>query len=288
LVILHNYFFLVYLFDGGGRLLDGLFTPVKSAGNRNGMKKNLIFKEPILNTAGTLGFVADARAPIDWTRLGAFITNPISLRRRFPSGRSVCLEYSGGFLIHSGLPNPGLEAILKRYSSQWNASQLPIIVYLIADRPEETRKMIQMLEDIDTVMGVELGFTPLLSEATILLTIEMCAGEIPLVASLPAARMLRIGGHLIRSGAAALSLAQPRGALITTDENRISAGRLFGPSIFPQSLEAISAAVKLELPIIGSGGIFDEHQAQSMLKAGAMAVQMETSFWLPKNKDLVA
>ena len=48
----------------------------------------------------------------------------------------------------------------------------------MADRPEETQRMVRMLEGIDNVMAVELGFAPLLSNDIILLNLEMCVGDL--------------------------------------------------------------------------------------------------------------
>ena len=88
-------------------------------------------------------------------------------------------------------------------------------------------------------------------------------------------------------GASALSLAPPRGSLPSQDGKGLTAGRLYGPGLFPQSLELVSTASKAGLPIIGAGGVWEETQAAAMLEAGAVAVQVDASLWLPKNKDLV-
>jgi dihydroorotate dehydrogenase len=249
------------------------------------MKQDLYFKQPLMNSAGMLGFAPDLRAPLDWQELGAFITNPVSLRRRMPAAQPQCIEYPGGFLLHSGLPNPGLEAVLKRYSGQWANTSLPIIVHLMADRPEETSRMVQMLESIENVMGLELGFSPLLSDDIILLAAEMCQGELPLIISLPGGQLLRLGPRLLERGSAALSLAAPRGALGSADG--IIHGRLYGPGLFPHTLELVQQAARLRLPVIAAGGIWDLEQSKVMLQAGALAVQLDASFWLPKEKDPV-
>ena len=70
-----------------------------------------------------------------WIRFGAFITNPISLRPRLPTAQPALIEFPGGFLLHTGLPNPGLSAVLKKHGARWNRADLPIIVNLMADRP---------------------------------------------------------------------------------------------------------------------------------------------------------
>ena len=190
------------------------------------------------------------------------------------------IEFPGGFLLHTGLPNPGIREALKKYSAKWARSELPIIVHLMADRPEETQQMVRMLESLDNVMGAELGFAPLLADDIILLTLEMCLGELPLIFSLPNEQVLSLGPRVIQDGAQAISIASPRGSL-TTDDGRLTAGRLFGPSLFPHSLNVVDSAVKLGLPIIGSGGVWSKENADAMLSVGALAVQVDAALWNP-------
>jgi dihydroorotate dehydrogenase len=190
------------------------------------------------------------------------------------------IEYPGGFLLHTGLPNPGLSAGIKKYASKWNRSDLPIIVHLMADRPEETQNMVRMLEEIENVMAVELGFAPLLADDILMLTLEMCLGEIPLIFSLPIEQVLSLGPRLIQEGAQAVSIAAPRGSQVTSQKSVIS-GRLYGPSIFPQSFDVVRSASKLGIPIIGAGGVWTIENADSMLSVGALAVQVDAALWNP-------
>jgi dihydroorotate dehydrogenase len=191
------------------------------------------------------------------------------------------IEFPGGFLLHTGLPNPGLSAVLKKHSARWNRADLPIIVNLMADRPEETMHMVRMLENIENVMAVELGFAPLLTDDIILLNLEMCLGELPLIFSLPTEQVLSLGPRLIQQGADAISISSPRGALMN-DGNELVTGRIYGPSLFPRSLDIIHSAAMLEIPIIGAGGVWTEQDAADMLSAGAMAVETDASLWVPK------
>ncbi len=249
-------------------------------------KRDLYFSKPRMNAAGTLGFSPDPRAPMAWEDFGAFVTNPISLRPRLPAAQPALIEYPGGFLLHTGLPNLGLASVIKKDAARWARADLPVLVNLMADRPEETAKMVQMLERQENVMAVELGFAPLLADDVIFLALEMSLAELPLIVCLPADQVVRIGARLMQAGAAAISLSAPRGAL-KTDHAELTMGRLYGPSLFPQALELVHTAARMGLPIIGAGGIWKQEQAEAMLAAGALAVQVDANLWLPKNKGPV-
>jgi dihydroorotate dehydrogenase (NAD+) catalytic subunit len=252
------------------------------------MKRDLYFSKPLMNAAGSLGFAPDTRAGIPLDSFGAFVTNPFSLRPRLPAVKPEVIEYPGGFLLHTGLPNPGLKAGLKKYSAKWSRTDLPIIIHLMADRPEETQHMVRMLESQENVMAVELGFAPLLANDIILLTLDMCLGELPLIFSLPVEQVLSLGPRLIQEGADAISIAAPRGALTRpsgspspSGRGEPITGRLFGPALFPQTLETVFSVVKLGLPIIGAGGVYTKENADAMLSVGALAVQVDAALWNP-------
>ena len=242
------------------------------------MKRDLYFSKPLMNAAGSLGFAPDTRNGVSLDVFGAFVTNPFSLRSRLPAAKPALVEHPGGFLLHTGLPNPGFTAGLKKYSARWSRSDLPIIVHLMADRPEETQRMVRMLESQENVMAAELGFAPLLANDIILMTLEMCLGEVPLVFSLPVEQVLSLGPRLIQEGAQAISISAPRGALMT---DHLITGRLYGPSLFPQTLETVYSAAKLGLPIIGAGGVWTKENADAMLSVGALAVQVDAALWNP-------
>ncbi len=248
-----------------------------------------------MNAAGSLGFAPEAQTreilETSQVSLGAFVTNPLSLRPRQPAAQPEVIEYSGGFLLHSGLPNPGFHAALRKYASRWDKSDLPVIVHLMADRPEETQYMVQALEMQENVMAAELGFAPLLANDILLLTLEMCLGELPLIFSLPVEQVLSLGPRLIQEGAQAISLSAPRGALtsgaersaseVEAREGKLITGRLYGPSLFPRALETVYSAARIRLPIIGAGGIWSKENAEAMLSAGALAVQADAALWNP-------
>ena len=59
----------------------------------------------------------------------------------------------------------------------------------------------------------------------------------------------------------------------------ITHGRLFGPSLFPQTLSIVDSAARLGIPIIGAGGVWSKQNADAMLSVGALAVQVDAALW---------
>ncbi len=252
-------------------------------------KRDLYFRSLILNAAGMLGFAPDFRSLADFgnlaDELGAFVTNPLSWRPRRVTAHPAVIEYPGGFLLHTGLPNPGFAAAVKKYARRWADASLPIVVHLMADRPEETARMVETLEGLENVMAAELGFAPLLTDDIILTALEMSLGELPLIVSLPMEQAVRLAPRVMEAGAAAVSLAAPRGALTpvpSPDEHGrgvILSGRLYGPSLFPQSLEIVRRLAGAGVPVVGGGGVYKREQVEVMKEAGAMAVQLDAVLW---------
>ena len=146
-------------------------------------KRDLFFSKPMMNAAGMLGFSPSFRDSLPFEDFGVFVTNPISLRPRLPAARPELINYPGGLLLHTGLPNPGFKSVLQKQSGKWARSVLPVVVHLMADRPEETVRMVRSLEGVENIAAIELGFAPKLAEDIIILVVEMCNGELPLVVS---------------------------------------------------------------------------------------------------------
>jgi dihydroorotate dehydrogenase len=145
--------------------------------------------------------------------------------------------------------------------------------------------MVRALEGLENIAAIELGFAPLLSADIILMAVETSLGELPVIVNLPFDQVLSLGPRVIQSGAAALSFAAPRGDLpdglsvVQNKSGSITSGRLYGPSLFPQSLGLLRSATRLGLPVIGGVGVYSQEQATIMLASGALAVQFDTVLW---------
>jgi len=232
-----------------------------------------------MNAAGTLGFAPSPRGPVDLSRLGAFVTNPLSLAPRTPAETRRLLPFAGGFLLHTGLPNPGLSSVLRQYAHRWAGASLPVIVHILANHPDEVYRVVRRLEGIEGILAVELGLPPQVDPAGAALLLQAAAGELLILPCLPPERIAELAPTLKKAGVQGpISLQPPRGAL-PGSEGRLVGGRLYGPAVLPLALAAVHEARRAGFEVIGSGGVYSDADISAMRAAGAAAVQLDAVLW---------
>jgi len=241
-------------------------------------KYDLEISPPLMNAAGSLGFVPESSGPVDLAQFGAFITNPISFQKRTPASRRTCQPYPGGYLLHSGYPNPGLRAAIRRYAARWARSPIPIIVHLLAENIEGVSRMVPLLEELEGVMGIELGLPPAVDLQSAQELVQAALGELPLIVRLPVEKAGMYAQSLANSQITAISLGPPRGALYDSQGQSVR-GRLYGPSVFPQTLASVQEAISADVPVIAAGGVYKQRQVEALMEAGAIAVQLDAVLW---------
>lgn len=232
---------------------------------------------PVMNAAGSLGFAPELRAALPWEEFGAFVTNPISLRPRKPASGQRWQEFPGGVLLHSGHPNPGFQQVLSQYAARWAYSPLPVIVHLLASAPEEIQTCVLQLEIIENVCAVEIGFPYSVDGYEAGEVISAALGEIPVIARLPITRSLELAPGMLEAGAAAVSLAAPRGCLPMGES--FMHGRMYGPGVYPLALQTVADLHAMQVSVIAAGGIYQHHQIVELHRAGAWAVQIDLALW---------
>jgi dihydroorotate dehydrogenase (NAD+) catalytic subunit len=241
-------------------------------------KYDLSFSPPIMNAAGSLGFTPGSRTMLDWSKLGAFVTNPISVASRTPANGKRFIAFPGGFLLHTGYPNLGFSQLLRKYARHWKRSPVDVIVHLLAVSPEEVELMVRRLEMVEGVSALELGVSSVANADMVTEFTRAAHGELPVIVRLPLERAIRLAEWAMQAGAVAISLAPPRG-LMPTEAGEFVQGRLYGPAIFPTALTVVQALNQLGMPVIGAGGIYTWQQINAMYSAGAMAVQLDGVLW---------
>ena len=243
-------------------------------------KQGLVLAGRVMNATGILGFAGEYRGVLDLARLGAFVTNPLTLNPRTPAHPPNAVELPNGLLIHTGLPNPGVRRALRRHDADWRRMGVPVIVHLAATTPAEVALALEHLERAQGVSGLELGLRDDVAPGETGRLVRAALGALPIIVRLPVARAAEVAPAAAQAGANALTVAAPPRLTVALGEHTAT-GRHYGPDTFAPALEALSAvaALDLGLPLIGAGGIYAAEQAQAMLAAGALAVQVDAAVW---------
>lgn len=262
-------------------------------------KFGLPIASPVMPAAGAFGFGDTYHDLVDLRVLGALVTNPVSLApREAARGQRIavhgayaasCGAAGCGFIAHTGLPNPGVQRVLRQYRQTWERLPIPIIVHLIATTPAETAKAAERLCGIPNVVGIELGLVDNITSqrALNLLDAARAEGDLPVIVRVPFTCVDALAPLLANHGADALTLtAPPRAILPISDAPEDSAarrylrGRLYGPALFPLLLNVLARwCSKLPVPVIACGGIASLQDAIACLELGAAALQIDALLW---------
>ena len=240
--------------------------------------QEIILQPGWMPAAGMLGFTPMHEWPLPEAP-AAFVTHPVSLNQRTPAGQRTLIPFSGGFLLHTGWPNPGIKAVLKKYALRWARSPVPVWVHILADDPYQTNRLVRLLEEVEGVSAVEMGLPPDCRAEEALDLLSAGQGELPLVLSVP---LDRAGegwlSEVSAAGVSAISLCAPRGSLMGADKTLIS-GRLYGPGLLPQTMQALQRLALVGLPVIAGCGIYNRRDIDACLALGASAVQLDAVLW---------
>ena len=244
-------------------------------------KRSLTLAHPLIQATG--GFVAESES------IGACVTLPITLHARAHAPHPRVVEVPGGVLINTSAANPGLAFVLREFTRAWAKSSVPIIVAFAAQSTRDWAEMAARLERIEGVGGIELHLNPTL-DARDLMRATRAATELPILAQLDLDNARAIARDCIAAGANALVIARaPRGMAIVN--GKTWHGRLYAPTVKPIALNALKdiADLKLDAPIIASGGIHSADDARDFLAAGAVAFQVDSAAWLdPRAVEQIA
>lgn len=251
-------------------------------------KYGLTLSVPVMPASGAFGYGDVYHELVDVSRLGAVVTNPVSLRARRAAGGKRLGVWGDHFVVHTGWPNPGLRRVVRQYRTIWERLDVPVIVHLLATRPSEVHKAMIRLAEVPSVRGVELSFAADTSpERTLnLLAAAREPGDLPVIAQVPFGQVEAFAPLLVRQGVDALTLtAPPRAVLPLRNDTRSSVarymrGRLYGAALFPMLLDTLSRwAKKLDVPVVACGGIAAPEDAMACLNLGAAAVQVDALLW---------
>jgi len=255
-------------------------------------------------SSGTFGYAEEFKDFIDLRKLGAIVSKTVTVspRRGNPSPRTC--EAPAGMLNSIGLENPGIDAFIEKKLPVLAKAGPPVIVSISSiDDPDEFVLLARKLDKIKAVAAVELNIScpnikhtqhttqnsQLISQdprATYNLVKKVRkATQKTLITKLTpnVTDICEIALTAEGAGSDALALINTlTGMSIDVDARRpriaaVTAG-LSGPAIRPVALRMVwEAYQKVNIPIIGMGGIIDTASALEFFLAGASAVSIGTA-----------
>jgi len=240
-------------------------------------KRGLALAHPLIVAAG--GYDDFLSAP----HVGAMVTLPTTLHPRAGAPHPRVVEIPGGALINTGAANPGLTRALRELERASVHATTPVIVALAAQSAHEWGAMAARLERIPGVGGVQIVLNPTM-DARALISATRAATELPILAYLDLANARHIAASCADAGANALVIARaPRGMVLR--DGKKWHGRLYAPSVKPLALHALEEIrdLRLEIPLVGCGGIHTVSDAREFLAAGACAIQVDSAVWVNPN-----
>jgi dihydroorotate dehydrogenase (NAD+) catalytic subunit len=244
---------------------------------------------PVLLTAGVVGYGDAALPGLDLGRLGGFVTAPVT-RRPWRGELPQVAETPGGLLWQRSLWNPGVRVVVRDYAGLWRRSRAPVIVHLADDDPDELASVASTLESTPGVAGLELDLLAAyhdeagdLEEAVEQVQAVRAAADLPIMVRLPFSTSDEAMQALVELGVVdALVLAQPPAGLHYDAARGVQVtGQLHSRTLMPLLAARIAdLAGWVGLPLVACGGVHSEEDALSYLAVGAAAVQIDTAVWV--------
>lgn len=259
----------------------------------------LRLKNPILVCSGTFGYAQEFSDFLNLRELGGVVTKTITLNPRAGNPAPRTCETPAGMLNSIGLENPGLEVFTREKLPFLVKTGVPIIVSIASESgPEEFIILVRKLDKIKSVAAIELNIScPNIKSHTAGLIAQDSKATRNLVKSVRkvtkktlitklSPNVSDIAGIAQAAGAAgsdAISLINTLTGMSIDVESRrpkIAAitGGLSGPAVRPIAVRmAWEVYQKVDIPIIGMGGIMDTSSALEFFLAGATAISVGTA-----------
>ncbi len=257
----------------------------------------LTLKNPVLTASGCFGYGLEYDDFYDVATLGGICTKGLSLHPRLGNPPERICETPAGMLNAIGLANVGVEAFCTEKLPKLRARGVTVVANIFASSVEDFVAITKRLDAEPGVAAIELNVScPNVKEGGIEFgkDARMCARVTEAVraaTTLPlwvkmspeASDIVGVARACEAAGADAVTAINTiRGLSIDTEGQRVrlanSTGGLSGPALRPIALRIVwELSQKLDIPVIGIGGVFTARDAVEFLLAGATAVQVGTA-----------
>ena len=256
--------------------------------------RGLQLQNPVIAASGTFGYGTEYADFVDVNRLGAMVCKGTTLEPREGNPQPRLKETPAGILNSIGLENIGVTALIKDKAPLWASWGVPVVVNVAGESIEEYAEVASRLDGVSGVSALEVNiscpnvraggieFGANAASAAAVTEAVRASTTLPIILKLTpnVTDVTEIAVAVSESGADAVCIANTlRGMAIDIECRRpyfsnICAG-LSGPAVKPVALYMVyQAAKRVDIPIIGCGGITSGEDALEFMMAGASAVEV--------------
>lgn len=257
----------------------------------------LSLKNPVMTASGTFGYGKEYTDFVDINKLGAVIVKGISLKPKEGNPPPRIVETPCGMLNSIGLQNVGVASFIEEKLPFLRSFSTPIIVNVLGETVDEYRHVVSELNAVEGISALEVNIscpnveaggmafgTDAESAFKVVDAVRKSTGLTIVVKLSPnVTDIVSMARSVADAGADAVSLINTVAGMAVDIETRRPklahiTGGLSGPAIKPVALRMVWEVVsKIDVPVIGVGGIIDAKDALEFLIAGARAVQVGTA-----------
>ncbi len=261
--------------------------------------RGLVLPNPIMVASGTFGYGVEYGDVVDVDRLGGICCKGTTLKARIGNPTPRVTETPGGMLNSIGLQNPGVDAVIAKYSKTWTEWRVPVIVNVAGESVEDYVEVARRLDGIPGIAGIELNIScPNVGAGGLQFAIDpVAAGEVtaavrratdlPLLVKLSpnVADIRPIARAIEDAGADALTAINTlSGIAVAPGRERPLLGNTYGglsgPAIKPVALRVVfEASQAVKIPVVAIGGVTELADVLDFLAVGAVAVQVGTAIF---------
>lgn len=264
---------------------------------------SLKLKNPVMLASGTVGYGNEISDFIELSEIGAIVTKSISLKPRKGNPPQRIFETASGMLNAIGLANVGLDVFIEEKIPFLKKINSTLICNIAASSIEEYVKCVEILDSEETIKAFEINVScPNVKEGGLIFGNDVkSVGKItekvrgktskPVIIKLSPnnSNIVDYAQIVKKEGGDAVSAIN---TLVGTSFDIYSkkpkikniTGGLSGPAIKPVALaKVLEINRKVNIPIIGIGGIVNWKDAVEFMIVGASAFQIGTiNFVNPK------
>jgi dihydroorotate dehydrogenase (NAD+) catalytic subunit len=261
--------------------------------------RGLTLPNPIMVASGTFGYGIEYGDVVDVDRLGGICCKGTTLRARIGNATPRVTETPGGMLNSIGLQNPGVDAVVEKYSATWATWKTPVIVNVAGESVGDYVEVARRLDGVPGVAAIELNIScPNVGAGGLQFAIDADAAaevtaavrrasDLPLLVKLSpnVADIRPIARAIADAGADALTAINTlSGIAVGPGRTRPLLGNIYGglsgPAVKPVALRVVyEAAQVVRIPVIAIGGVTELADVLDYLAVGAVAVQVGTAIF---------